>query len=102
MPCLSSSVFSALNESIRVSNAVSQLAVPLAITTFLLSRPISSPKGSAFWTGAVAEGGGAWNAAGGVVGVGVARGAGAGVAEAAGAGDAAGDCASAGANPSEI
>src|SRR6202051_4677136 len=78
MPCLSSSVFSDLNESIRVSNAVSQLALPLAITTFLPSRLISSPKGSAVWTGAVAEGAGAWGAAGGVAGGGVGPGAGAG------------------------
>src|ERR1700722_16006467 len=78
MPCLSSSEFSALNESIKGSNAVSQLALPLAITTFLPSRLISSPKGSAVWTGAVAAGAGAWAAAGGVAGAGVALGAGGG------------------------
>ena len=33
MPCLSSSADSVLNESIRVSNAESQLAVPLTMTT---------------------------------------------------------------------
>ena len=51
MPCLSSSAVSALNESIRVSNAESQLAVPLMITTFFGASVISSPKGSAVWTG---------------------------------------------------
>ena len=47
MPCLSSSAVSVLNESIRVSNAESQLAVPLMMTTFLGSSVICSPKGSA-------------------------------------------------------
>src|SRR6516162_5172641 len=57
MPCLSSSAFSALKESSSVSNAESQLALPLAITTFFASNVIGSPKGSAVWT--VAEGAGA-------------------------------------------
>ena len=52
MPCLSSNADSVLNDSIRVSNAESQLALPLMITTFLGVSVISSPKGSAVWTGA--------------------------------------------------
>src|SRR4051794_38988568 len=62
MPCLSSSVFSALKASISVSKAESQLAVPLTITTFLGSSVVSWPKGSAVCTGAgvaAAAGGGA-------------------------------------------
>src|SRR5260221_11575161 len=57
MPCLSSRAVSALNESIRVSNAASQLAVPFMTTTFLDSSANGSPNGSAVWT--VAAGGGA-------------------------------------------
>ena len=57
MPCLSSSAFSDLNASIRVSKAESQLALPLAITTFFASSVISSPKGSAVCTGAQPRGG---------------------------------------------
>src|SRR3981081_3307749 len=81
MPCLSSKADSDLNESIRVSNAESQLAVPLMMTTFFGSSAICSPNGSAVWTGA---------AAGGVAGVSAAAGgaglaAGAGVAAGAGA-----------------
>src|SRR3954447_22509048 len=62
IPCLSSSVFSALKASISVSKAESQLAVPLTITTFLDSSVASWPKGSAVCTGAgvaAAAGGGA-------------------------------------------
>src|SRR5882757_6551686 len=60
MPCLSSKADSDLNESIRVSNAESQLAVPLMMTTFFGSSAICSPNGSAVWTGAaVAAGAGA-------------------------------------------
>src|SRR5689334_10229972 len=51
MPCLSSSALMALNESISASNAESQLAWPLATTTFLPSSVIGSPKGSAVCTG---------------------------------------------------
>src|ERR1700720_2653052 len=94
MPCLSSKAFSDLKDSIRVSNAESQLAVPLMMTTFWGSNAICSPKGSAAWTEAAGGGGvaGACTADGGSagdlvsagggngVGVGVADGAGAGVA----------------------
>src|SRR4051794_37009223 len=82
MPCLSSSAESALNESIRVSNAESQLAVPLTITTCFGVSVISSPNGSAVCTGATAGGVGAGvcAAAGGVAGAAGAAGAGAGVA----------------------
>src|SRR5216110_3297609 len=94
MPCLSSSAVSVLNESIRVSNAESQLAVPLTITTLRGVRAISSPNGSAVCTGATAGGGAA-----GVAGV---AGAGAAGAGAAGVGGDAGACACAPATPSEI
>src|SRR5665213_449271 len=82
MPCLSISADSDLNESIRVSNAESQLAVPLTMTTVFGASTISSPKGSAVWTVAAAGGAAA------VDGVGVAAGlvAGAGVDAGAGAG----------------
>src|SRR5450631_1637981 len=88
MPCLSSSADSVLNESTRVSNAESQLALPLTMTTVFGVSVISSPKGSAVWTCAAAGGGacGVSAAAGGAaegLGAGVA---GAGVADAAGAG----------------
>ena len=68
MPCLSSSADSDLNESIRVSNAESQLALPLRTTTVFGASVISSPKGSAVCTGAAAAGGaaGVSAAAGGV------------------------------------
>src|SRR5229473_1888951 len=112
MPCLSSSAVSALNESISVSNAKSQLALPLAMTTFFDSSVIGSPKGSAVWTGAAgagacaAAGGGdgvvAGLAAGLSAGAGVALGAGEGLAETAGAGVAAGDCARAAPGLSDI
>src|SRR5882724_11610981 len=109
MPCLSSSAVSALNESISVSKAESQLALPLAITTFFGSSVIGSPKGSAVWTGAAGSGvcaaaGGTGVAAGLGEGLaaglseeleGPALGSGEGLAETAGAGVAA-DCASAG------
>src|SRR5438034_6219270 len=93
MSCLSSRADSALNESIRVSNAESQLALPRMTTTVFGVRVICSPNGSAVWTGAAAGGGvggvsavagGVPGAAGepapgtGVAGAGVADGAGAG------------------------
>src|SRR6266852_757823 len=120
MPCFSSNPDSALNESIRVSNAESQLALPLMMTTVFGASVISSPNGSAVWTGAAAGGvAGVWAAAGGVAGAaeglaagaGVAVGSGVGVADTAGAGvagvltaggAAAGDCARAWPRPSEI
>src|ERR1700743_2947460 len=92
MICLSSSAVSVLNESIRVSNAESQLAVPFRITTFFGASMISSPKGSAVCTGATAGGGAAaaglsagdlFSAGG---GTGVAVGAGVGGVDVAGAG----------------
>src|SRR5437868_4696887 len=95
MPCLSSSADSALNESIRVSNAESQFALPLMTTTIFGVRAISSPNGSAVCTGAAAGGvagvsavaGGVPGAAGELApGAGVAGGAGLGVAGGAGAG----------------
>src|ERR1700692_2972546 len=103
MPCLSSNVDSALNEAIRVSNAESQLALPFMMTTVFGASVVSSPNGSAVWTGAGAGGGaGVAVAAGGAV-VGPAEGAGAGVAGVAAAGGAGGgDCASAATMPSEI
>src|SRR5258705_10243390 len=95
MPCLSSNADSALKESIRVSNAESQLALPLMTTTVFGVSVISSPNGSAVWTGAAAGGGvaGLSAAAGGfpgaagelAPGAGVAGCAGAGVADGAGA-----------------
>src|ERR1700760_4003831 len=110
MPCLSSSAFSALNESIRASNAESQLAWPLATTTFLASSVMDSPKGSAVCTGAAGAGvcatdgegeglaAGAGDAEG--AGAGLVGGAGAGLADADGEGDA---CwAGAGATPNQI
>src|SRR5260370_32543166 len=54
---LSSDADSALKESIRVSNAESQLALPLMTTTVFGVSVISSPNGSAVWTGAAAGGG---------------------------------------------
>src|ERR1700738_2963281 len=112
-PCLSRIAVSALNESIRVSNAESQLAVPLSTTTVFGVSVISSPNGSAVCSGAAAGGvagvsavaGGGTGAGGGLgcgggvgaeagagVGAGVADGGGAGVAGAVAAGG--GDCAS--------
>src|SRR5947209_6058349 len=108
MPCLSSTAVSALNASIRVSNAASQFAVPFMTTTFLGSSVNSSPKGSAVWTLAAGGGGagvGAFSAVGASAGdlvsagggTGTADGAGLGTADGLGAGEAegAGDCASA-------
>src|SRR5215831_9454645 len=85
MPCLSSSVFSSLNESIKASNAESQLALPFTITTFFASSAIGSPNGSAVWT--VAEGGGVCS----VCGDAEAGGAGDGLAAWGGAADGPGD-----------
>src|ERR1700761_24045 len=108
MFCLSSNAFSALNESIRVSNAESQLAVPLSTTTFFGVSVMSSPKGSAVCTGAAGggEAAGAGLSAGDLFsaggGTGVADGAGVGEAEADGAGvglAAGGDCAKADPRP---
>src|SRR5256885_16264150 len=64
MPCLSSTVVSALNESIRVSKALSQLALPRMTTAFFASSVNCSPKGSAVWTGAAGGGVGVWVAEG--------------------------------------
>src|SRR4051812_17857894 len=91
MPCLSSSAFSALKESVRVSKAASQLALPLMVTTFLASSVTGSPNGSAFCTAAGGGEAGVWAAAGGGDGageglaeeVGLAEGAGTGVGAAA-------------------
>src|SRR3979490_2101386 len=122
MPCLSRNADSDLRDSISVSNAESQLALPFTMTTVFGASVICSPKGSAVWTGAAAAGGGVAGvsaAAGGVVGAadglaagaGVAVGAGAGVSDAAGAGvagvlaaggAAGGDCASAPPTPDDI
>src|SRR5258706_16415397 len=97
MPCLSRNADRDLSESISVSNAESQLALPFTMTTVFGASVICSPKGSAVWTGAAAGGGvaGVSAAAGGVAGAagglaagaGVAVGAGAGVADVAGGGD---------------
>src|SRR5439155_19825878 len=98
MPCLSSSAVSALKESMRVSKAESQFAVPFMTTTFFDSSENCSPKGSAVCTGAGGGGGvGVWAAAGVSAGdlVSAGGGTGAGVADGAGVGEAAGagDCA---------
>src|SRR6185312_5360629 len=98
MPCLSRSVFRLFSESTSVSKALSQVALPLAITTFFAARLIGSPKGSAVLTGGV--GAGVCAAAGGLEGAGdglgadegPVLGAGEGLAETAGAGGT-GDCA---------
>src|SRR5579883_58326 len=88
MPCFSSIAFNDFSDSTSVSKAESQLALPLATTTFFASSLISWPKGSAVCT--VAAGGGFCAAAGGVDGAGDPLGAGealaAGVGLAAGAG----------------
>src|SRR6185503_12335362 len=89
MPCLSSRVVSDLNASIRVSNAASQLAVPLATSTFLGASVNSSPKGSAVWTVAAGGGGvgaGGFSAVGVSAGDFVSAGGGTGTAEGAGLG----------------
>src|SRR5258706_9524410 len=92
MPCLSSNADSDLNESIRVSNAESQLALPLMTTTVFGVSVISSPNGSAVWTGAAAGGGvaGLSAVAGGGPGAAGELAPGAGVAGCAGAGGAGG------------
>src|ERR1700733_5174828 len=99
MPCLSSSADSDLKESIRASNAESQLALPFRTITVFGASVISSPKGSAVCTGASAAGGAAEGLA---TGAGDAIGAGAGVAVTVGAGEAEGACASALPKPSAI
>src|SRR6266550_2762562 len=76
MPCLSSNAVSALNESISVSNAESQLALPLMITTFFGSSVICSPNGAGVGAGAGVAG---------TPGAGVADGLAAGVGDCAGA-----------------
>src|SRR3981081_3236026 len=108
MPCLSRNADSDLRDSISVSNAESQLALPFTMTTVFGASVICSPKGSAVWTGAAAAGGGVAGvsaAAGGVVGAadGLAGGAGGGVGGGAGVADVAGggDCARALPRPSE-
>src|SRR3954469_19247568 len=93
MPCLSSSAVRVLKDSMRASNAASQLALPLAITTFFGSSVNGSPKGSAAWVSAAGGGTGVALAAGGGValGAGLAEAAGAaGLAEGAGAAETAG------------
>src|SRR4029453_3416303 len=119
MACLSSRADSALNESIRVSNAESQLALPLMTTTGFGVSVISSPNGSAVCTGAAAGGGvaGVSAFAAGVPGAagelapGVAGGGGAGVAAGSGGvgvgtggggGGGGGFCASAQPSPSQM
>src|SRR4051812_36854970 len=87
MPCLSSRVVSVLKDSIRVSNAASQLAVPLITSTFFGASVNSSPKGSAVWTLAAGGGGagaGAFSAVGVSAGDLVSAGGGTGTAEGAG------------------
>src|ERR1700748_1791372 len=103
MPCLSRRPDSVLNDSIRVSNAESQLALPLRITTCFDSSAISSPKGSAAWVGGGGGGVGVWAVDGTSAGDLVSAGGGAGAAGAvggtgvvAGVGVGAGDCANAG------
>src|SRR5215475_10841185 len=107
MPCLSRNAVSPLKESINVSNAESQLALPRWITTFFGSSVSGSPKGSAAWTGAAGLGVGfgaccAAPGAGDGVGDGLAAGSGVGLAAAAGEGVAAGACANAAPDVSEI
>src|SRR5262245_26978491 len=118
MPCLSRNAVSPLKESINVSNAESQLALPRWITTYFGSSVSGSPKGSAAWTGAAGLGVGfgsvgfgaccaAPGAGDGVgdglaAGSGVGLGAGVGLAAAAGEGVAAGACANAAPDVSEI
>src|SRR5258708_39039071 len=101
MPCLSSKADSDLNESIRVSNAESQLALPFMMTTVFGASVICSPNGSAAWTGAAAGGGvaGVSAAAGGGVGAAEGLAAGAGVAGGGGAGGGRGRAVAAGGAP---
>src|ERR1700761_7899488 len=86
MLCLSSIAFSVLNESIRVSNAESQLALPLSTTTFFGVSVMGSPNGSAAWTGAAGGGAGVCAAAGLSAGDLSSAGGGAGTADGAGVG----------------
>ncbi|MBA7655664.1 hypothetical protein ES703_63571 [subsurface metagenome] len=62
-------MFSALKESISVSKAASQFALPLIVTTFFVSSVTGSPKGSAVCT-AAGGAAGVWAAAGGDDGAG--------------------------------
>src|ERR1700756_1093213 len=102
MPCLSSSAVNAFSESTSVSKAASQLALPLATTTFFASSLISWPNGSAVCTFAAggvcaAAGGGAGEGGApgaGEGGAGLALGAGDGLAESSGDGVGEGACAS--------
>src|SRR5260370_36511739 len=68
MPCLSSNADSDLNESIRVSNAESQLALPFMMTTVFGASVICSPNGSAVCAAAGGGVAGVYAAAGGVAG----------------------------------
>src|SRR3977135_4337828 len=68
VPWLSRNADSDLRDSISVSNAESQLALPFTMTPVFGASVICSPKGSAVWTGAAAGGAGVSAAAGGVVG----------------------------------
>src|SRR3954471_7429019 len=85
MPCFSSKAVTFLKESISVSNAESQVALPFRITTVFGVSVISSPNGSAVCTAGGAAGAAAAGGAG-VAGAGVAGEAGAGAAGAVGAG----------------
>ena len=115
MPCLSSSADSVLNESISVSNAESQLAVPLSDDDrFRRQRDFLAEgigglnrRGGRGRRRRGLRGGGRCGGAAGGFGAGLAAGAGAGVADAAGVagerrGERGGDCASAWPRPSEI
>src|ERR1700733_13612308 len=101
MPCLSSSADSDLKESIRASNAESQLALPFRTITVFGASVISSPKGSAVCTGASAAGGAAEGLATGARDA-IGAGAGGAVTVGAGGGEADGACASALPKPSAI
>src|SRR5260370_38555484 len=79
MPRLSSNADSDLKESIRVSNAESQLALPFMMTTVFGASVICSPNGSAVCAAAGGGVAGVSAAAGGVAGAAEGR-AGAGVA----------------------
>src|SRR3954469_973318 len=73
MPCLSNSAATFFNDSTSVSNAESQVALPLSTTAVFADSVISSPNGSAACAGVAAAGGA------GVAGAGAAGAAGAGV-----------------------
>src|SRR3954449_9728289 len=96
MPCLSNSAATFFNDSTSVSNAESQVALPLSTTAVFADSVISSPNGSAACAGAAAAGG-AGVAGAGVAGAGAAGGgvSGAGVAGVLAGGVAGGDWASA-------